>query len=313
LTGTAVLGHDPSPIPHRYSSWTILMRVLQLFALLLVLATPAFAQAPTIRAVVHEDAPYTNIWIVGGNFGASPTVTIAGYAAPTVSVSDGAIGLQIPEGLVPQSDTWLNLLVSVTTAAGTANFEMLIPARGFRGQRSIFFGDIGDTGPQGPPGPAGPQGLPGAPGSPRAVVIDGSGRLVGSVVRMLASESALLTLKVNSALGVLAEAHADRLRATAPLLFESGNCTGQAWIGPVQAGPAPLAPPASNNAPDGMLYIANTFAASSPITVRSQWNFDDVSKTSTCAPVNATVGNYFVAYPLMDLNQFAPPFRMLVP
>jgi len=289
------------------------MRALQVFASLVALATPAFAQAPTIRAVVHEDAPYTNIWIVGGNFGSSPTVTIAGYPALPLSVSNGAIGLQISEGLLPPSDTWLNLRVTVTTAAGTADFEMLLPARGPRGQQSIFFGDIGDAGPQGPPGPAGPQGLPGATGSPRAVVVDAAGQLVGSVVRMRAPESALVTLKVNDALTVLAEAHGDQLRATAPLVFESEDCTGQAWIGPVQAGAAALAPPASNDAPGGLLYIANTFAASSPITVRSQWNFDDASKTSSCASVSATAGNYFIAFPLVDLNRFAPPFRMLLP
>jgi hypothetical protein len=41
------------------------MRVLQMCALLVALATPAFAQAPTIRAVVHENAPYTNGSILG--------------------------------------------------------------------------------------------------------------------------------------------------------------------------------------------------------------------------------------------------------
>jgi hypothetical protein len=284
------------------------MRVLSVLTILALCSTAAFAQQPTIRATV-TDPGNTEVRILGDNFGSAATVTIAGLPAPPHAVANQEIRTKIPEGM-PISG---NFLIAVTTATGTVTFSFLRPILGATGDKG-FAGPAGPPGPQGPTGTTGPAGPAGTGGSPGAVAVDATGQFVGRIVRMRELDAAQITIKVHEALAVFADVYPGRIHAPVSLLFESTDCSGQSWIGPHQSNAKMLVPPASNEAPDGMLYVANIFAPTSHITVRSQWQYDDDSNTSTCAAIAAAAAaDYFPAYPIKDLKQFAPPFRMVVP
>ena len=281
------------------------MRVSGLVAVLVLSGSPVLAQKPTIRAVSIR---FSDFFIVGDNLAPAVSVTLGGLPTPPYDTQPQLLSAKMPQGFLANPRTYV---LRVTTPSGTAQFSVTIPKTGVQGAMGTK-GPKGPAGPAGPPGWTGPGGASGADGSETGIAIDATGQIVGRIVRMQSITSAQISLKVNDGLAVLADLEPNRIRGQASLRFASPDCSGQSWIAAGSQGQGPLAPPASSDAPDGMLYVGNVFGTIFSITAHSQWTYDPVAKTSTCKAISVPAGDYFAAYPMMDLTQFPPPFTVMV-
>ena len=141
-----------------FSTRSIVAFALGVFALLGAPVAAQLGKAPTpqlvITAATADDA---YIYIEGVNFGATPTVFLAGVPLEGASANGAGTSIVAPKPTLV-AGTYLLHVSRGNGATHNGTFNLTIGAAGTQGP----------AGPQGPPGPVGPSGADGATGAPGA-------------------------------------------------------------------------------------------------------------------------------------------------
>ena len=150
------------------------------------------------------------------------------------------------------------------------------------------------------------------PGQQQLKAFDDLGVEIGPVV---GPSSALLEVTSGPLAGTFFTVTVARARLSGSQIFYSGpGCTGDAWVsapqntnvqGALQG--AAVGPDPTNGGNISAFLLADPDSVSMPIAAASRYGLDTTTLTFSCtSPAGATEGR--AAVPVLDLEQFVPPF-----
>lgn len=142
----------------------------------------------------------------------------------------------------------------------------------------------------------------------RVVLVDATGVTVGDVLAIEGPAGATVALEVDGQLAVVRVTR-ERFIGTADtsIVFETSDCTGDAYISPNAISFGPSLTAAAIGWPGSTLYLGNPDGPETTITRRSSRNWD----STECNAESPAPADALLVVPVVDLADFyQPPFHL---